>query len=187
MPKTPRSVFVKMILRYGFSFTAVKELIYLWLYYIVNHVVGVARVKRAGPGVRIRPTAQLREAQHITLGARTAVNHLCCLWAGETPQGSITCGKDVMFGPGVKIFGFNQGYAPGFPMLDQPYTEAPVVIGDDVWLGANVVITCGVTIGDGCVIAAGAVVTKDIPPYSIAAGVPARVIGSRAAKENRDA
>ena len=55
----------------------------------------------------------------------------------------------------------------------------PVSIGDDCWLGRRVMVMPGVTIGDGCVIAAGAVVTKDIPPYSVAGGVPARVIKNR--------
>lgn len=54
-----------------------------------------------------------------------------------------------------------------------------VTIGNDVWIGQRVMIMPGVTIGDGCIIAAGAVVTKDIPPYSIAGGVPARVLKSR--------
>jgi acetyltransferase-like isoleucine patch superfamily enzyme len=56
-----------------------------------------------------------------------------------------------------------------------------VVIGDDVWLGVRVVVTAGVTIGEGCIVGAGAVVTKDLPPNAIAAGVPARVIGERPA------
>jgi acetyltransferase-like isoleucine patch superfamily enzyme len=54
-----------------------------------------------------------------------------------------------------------------------------VTIGNDVWLGSNVVVTAGVTIGDGAIIAAGAVVIKDIPPYTIAAGIPAKPIKNR--------
>ena len=58
-------------------------------------------------------------------------------------------------------------------------TERDVTIGNDVWLGSNVVVTAGVTIGDGAIVAAGAVVIKDIPPYTIAAGVPAKPIKNR--------
>ncbi|KQY55761.1 hypothetical protein ASD11_14715 [Aeromicrobium sp. Root495] len=69
--------------------------------------------------------------------------------------------------------------ADGRPSFRGSRGEAPAQIGNDVWLGANVVVLRGVTIGDGCVVAAGAVVTKDLPPYSIAGGIPARVIRPR--------
>jgi acetyltransferase-like isoleucine patch superfamily enzyme len=62
---------------------------------------------------------------------------------------------------------------------DQPDKLLPTKIGRDVWLGAGVKVLGGVTIGDGCVVGAGAVVTKDLPSYSIAVGVPARVTGHR--------
>lgn len=89
-----------------------------------------------------------------------------------------------MFGPNVTIV------TPVHPMLPLERREIetaegerkvlcyakPVHIGSDCWLGASVTVCPGVTIGDGCVIGAGAVVTKDIPPYSFAAGVPAKVI-----------
>lgn len=65
------------------------------------------------------------------------------------------------------------------PIKDQGITKAPVRIGDDCWLGTKVVVLKGVTIGDGAVIGAGAVVTRDIPARAIAAGVPATVIGHR--------
>ncbi|MGN7726627.1 CatB-related O-acetyltransferase [Luteimonas sp. 22616] len=57
--------------------------------------------------------------------------------------------------------------------------QTPVVIGNDVWIGANVVIRCGVTIGDGAICAAGSIVTKDVPPYAIVGGVPAKLIRMR--------
>lgn len=60
------------------------------------------------------------------------------------------------------------------------------VIGNDVWIGANVVVLRGVTIGDGCIVAANAVVTRDLPPYSVAGGVPAKVIRSRVPDDLRD-
>jgi acetyltransferase-like isoleucine patch superfamily enzyme len=57
--------------------------------------------------------------------------------------------------------------------------EQPIVVEEDVWLGASVIILGGVTVGRGSVVGAGAVVTQDLPPYSIARGVPARVVGMR--------
>jgi acetyltransferase-like isoleucine patch superfamily enzyme len=68
-------------------------------------------------------------------------------------------------------------------MMDQGiYSEGPVVIGDDVWLGAGVLVLDGVRIGKGCIVGAGAVVTKDLPDYAIAVGVPAAVVKSRSQK-----
>lgn len=95
--------------------------------------------------------------------------------------GPVTIGKHVMMGPEVIIY--TGGHA--FSRTDIPIQHqgnAPVrsvEIGDDCWIGRRVMIMPGVKIGKGCVIGAGAVVTKDIPPYSVAAGVPARVVRSR--------
>jgi acetyltransferase-like isoleucine patch superfamily enzyme len=61
--------------------------------------------------------------------------------------------------------------------------HSPVMIGHDVWVGANAVIRCGVTIGNGCIIGAGAVVTKDVPDFSIIGGVPAKLIRKRFSDE----
>jgi acetyltransferase-like isoleucine patch superfamily enzyme len=68
---------------------------------------------------------------------------------------------------------------PDIPIHEQGYLCAPITIEDDVWLGSHVNVNKGVTIGRGAVIGAGSVVTKDIPPYSIAVGVPCKVIKSR--------
>ncbi|HLA62887.1 MAG TPA: DapH/DapD/GlmU-related protein [Rhodothermales bacterium] len=67
----------------------------------------------------------------------------------------------------------------GEPDYDPAYRAEQLVVEDDVWLGYGVVVLSGVTVGRGAVIAAGALVTRDVPPYSIAAGVPARVVGAR--------
>lgn len=69
---------------------------------------------------------------------------------------------------------------PKVPIRQQGADERPIVVGDDVWIAASAIVLGGVTVGDGAVVGAGAVVTKDIPPYSIAMGVPAQVVGQRA-------
>jgi acetyltransferase-like isoleucine patch superfamily enzyme len=82
-------------------------------------------------------------------------------------------------GPGTMIYSSNHGIRLGSLIRSQTQTQKDVTIGNDVWLGSNVVVTAGVNIGDGAVIAAGAVVIKDIPPYTIAAGIPAKPIKGR--------
>jgi len=97
---------------------------------------------------------------------------------------TITIGNKVMFGPHVTIRGGDHNTSVvGRFMYDvhekRPEDDQPVVIENDVWVGANVTILKGVRIGRGSVIGAGSVVTHDVPPYSIVAGVPARVIRQR--------
>lgn len=98
------------------------------------------------------------------------------LWATES---SITIGNKVMFGPNVTIIGGDHNASPiGIFMSDnhikKTSDDLPVVIEDDVWIGAGAIILKGVRIGRGSIIAAGALVIRDVPPYSIAGGVPAK-------------
>lgn len=87
-------------------------------------------------------------------------------------------------GPGVRIHATNHSFeSTEIPMMLQPLREADVVIEDDVWLGANVVVTAGVRIGRGAIVAADAIVTRDVPPYTIVGGVPAKPIKSRFPQE----
>jgi len=97
--------------------------------------------------------------------------------------GTCTIGNYVMMGEDCTIMTRNHRHdRTDIPMMQQGFEEErPVVIGNDVWIGDRVTILPGVHIADGCIIAAGAVVTRDVPAYSIAAGVPARVIKSRKA------
>lgn len=93
----------------------------------------------------------------------------------------VTIGNDVMMGPDCMIYTSNHGMNRlDIPMWKQPSTEfEPVVIGNDVWIGSRVIILAGVHIGDGSVIGAGSVVTKNVDPYSIVGGNPARIIRRR--------
>ena len=98
----------------------------------------------------------------------------------DAPTGPIQIGNDVRIAPHVMMIAANHRFAaPDRPIRNQGLDHAPIVIEDDVWIGGRVNVVAGVRIGRGSVIGAGAVVTKDIPPYSVAVGVPARVIRSR--------
>lgn len=95
-------------------------------------------------------------------------------------RGFVEIGSNVMFGPGVSIFSENHTFRELDKLLiEQPTDRKGVKIENNVWVGANVIILDGVKIGNGAVIAAGSVVTKDVPPFTIVAGVPARVIKFR--------
>jgi acetyltransferase-like isoleucine patch superfamily enzyme len=92
----------------------------------------------------------------------------------------VTIGAWTMIAPYCHIISCNHGMARrDSPMRCQGLTTAPIVIGEDVWIGTHVVVLAGVTIGQGAVIAAGSVVTQPVPPYEIWGGVPARFLKKR--------
>ena len=91
--------------------------------------------------------------------------------------GPVKIGNNVIFAQNIVASGLNHEYKnPDMPIHMQPVTTAQIVVEDDCWIAANVVLTAGVTIGKHSVVGAGSVVTKSIPPYSIATGNPAKVI-----------
>jgi maltose O-acetyltransferase len=160
---------------------AVTEVVKGWCYLLAlvtgGNYVRKSRLQRLGKGAKILPTAFFKYPEMIQIGDNSFINHLCSIWA--SPAGPITIGSNVLLGPCASIISSNHGVLRSQLIRDQPGRDAPIVIGDDVWLGANVVVTAGVSIGSGAVVGAGAVVTHDLPPMSISAGVPARVIGYR--------
>lgn len=92
-------------------------------------------------------------------------------------QGGVTIGDRVYTSPLVQLLAVNHVFDdPTRPFVEQGLTAEGIVIEDDVWIGAGAIITDGVRVGKGAVIAAGAVVTRDVPPHTVVAGVPARVI-----------
>ena len=95
----------------------------------------------------------------------------------NTVIGPVTIGSHVNLAQGITVTALNHNFAEkGLRIDEQGVSTNPVTIGDDIWIGANAVILPGVTIGNHSVIAAGAVVTKDVPPYTLVAGVPAKII-----------
>ena len=112
----------------------------------------------------------------ITMGSHCTVNSYAILYG----QGGLRIGNDVRIAPQVMIMPTNHIYEdPDVPIRKQGLRAKGVKIEDDVWFGVGAIVLDGVTIGKGSVIGAGAVVTRDIPPYSVAVGVPAKVVKKR--------
>jgi maltose O-acetyltransferase len=128
-------------------------------------------VGSVGEGVDFRPPFYVEYGHHLTIGRGTFINTDFLALGG----GAITIGEDVLIGPGVRF------YTPNHP-LDPEHRRAgyervqPIVVGDNVWIGGSAVVLPGVTIGDDSIVGAGSVVTKDVPPRTVVAGNPARVI-----------
>lgn len=95
----------------------------------------------------------------------------------NTIIGPVTIGNNVNLAQGITVTALNHNFSDSQKRIDeQGVSTNPVTIGDDIWIGANAVILPGVSIGNHSVVAAGAVVTKDVPPHSLVAGVPAKII-----------
>lgn len=111
----------------------------------------------------------------IKIGARTSIGFYSFLYASS----QISIGDDCMIAPFVYIVDSDHGIKKGICMNQQPNHAMPIVIGNDVWVGAHSVILSGVEVGDGAIIASGAVVRESVPPNTIVGGVPAKILGVR--------
>jgi acetyltransferase-like isoleucine patch superfamily enzyme len=140
-------------------------------------ILGDARI-RLGDRVTLRRGVVLAGHGTLTIGSGTTINDDCQISAFD----SVQIGANCLFAPRVSVLDIDHRFdTRERPLKQQGYRTAPVVIGDDVWLGINVVVLRGVRIGRGAVIGANSVVTRDIPDYAIAAGAPARVLRMRPA------
>ena len=124
---------------------------------------------RVDDGFRLFPPIFTDFGKNIKIGKDVFVNSGCCF----QDQGGVTLGDGCLVGHNVVFATLDHDKRPG---RRGDMTAAPIVVGKDVWIGAHATILKGVTIGDGAIVAAGAVVTRDVPPNTIAAGVPARVV-----------
>jgi acetyltransferase-like isoleucine patch superfamily enzyme len=112
----------------------------------------------------------------LRLGSNVFVNRGTII----TARAPITIGDDALIGPYVIINSGNHGHAlRSVPMNQQDHDSSPIVIERDVWIGAHAAILKGVTLGEGCVVGARAVVTHDVEPYTVVAGVPATPVKER--------
>lgn len=130
--------------------------------------------------------------RRFSLGDYSVVESFCCInnavgdvvighhtriGLHNTVIGPVTIGHHVNLAQGITVTALNHNFSdPDVRIDEQGVSTSPVKIGSDIWIGANAVILPGVEIGDHSVVAAGAVVTKDVPPHSLVAGVPAKII-----------
>lgn len=124
----------------------------------------------------------IQQGFRVTTPNKVKVGSHCNFAQGVfiTGGGGVTIGDWVGIGPDTKIWSVNHRFEdPDRPWLLQGWEHKPVVIEDDVWLGANVFVMPGVTIGRGAIVSAGAVVSKSVPPFALVAGNPGRVVGWR--------
>lgn len=161
----------------------------LWVKWFVNPFV-----HRHGKGshIRFRTRMDVLPFNRFALGAGSTIESFCTINNGvgdvligdgtlvgmsNVLIGPVTVGNDVIMAQNIVVSGLNHAYEDiSQPISKQPVRTSPIVIEDECWIAANVVIVAGVTIGKHSVVAAGSVVTKNIPPYSVAAGNPAKVI-----------
>ena len=146
-------------------------------YYNYTHVAPLRKV-RVGSSPGISPNAVFSNPERIEIGDRVRIGARCHIWAGHA-SAKIRIGDDCLFGPEVMVTAATYRYNDGTPVTGQLMDEADVVIGRDVWLATRAIVLPGARIGDGAIIAAGAIVKGEIPAFAIAAGQPARVVGQR--------
>lgn len=126
---------------------------------------------KVGDNIEIEPTFKCDYGTNITLGSRVFMNFDCVI----LDVCRVTIGDDVMFAPGVHLYAATHPIDADLRYSGQELGK-PITIGSKVWVGGGAIILPGVTVGDRSIIAAGAVVTKDVPAGVIVAGNPARVV-----------
>lgn len=136
--------------------------------------------KKIGKRVYIRGKCNIMSPSNISMGNDVSINHHTTI----SGHGKVTIGNFVMVAPNCNILSSNHAFSNyKISMMKQGVASSEVVIEDDVWIGVNAVILSGVRIGRGAIIGANAVVTKDVEPFSIVGGIPARHIKYRFSPE----
>jgi acetyltransferase-like isoleucine patch superfamily enzyme len=161
----------------------------LWVKWLVNpfyHKKGKGSCVRGRTRMDIVPWNKFELGDDSTIEDFSAINNgvgdviignRTKIGLSNTVIGPVSIGNDTRLAQNITLSGLNHNYEDiTCPIFKQGVSTAPIIIEDDTWLGANVVVLAGVTIGKHSIIAAGSVVTKNVPPYSVVAGNPARLI-----------
>lgn len=139
--------------------------------WVVKRILG----NRCGTDVIVKNKCYFGNGSRLRIGNRSQLGQNSRL------AGTISIGDDCVMGPDVVMMATSHEFSDLNKPINQQgeRKEKPIVVGNDVWVGTRVIILPGVNIGDQCIVAAGAVVTKSFPPRSIIGGVPAKLIGTR--------
>jgi acetyltransferase-like isoleucine patch superfamily enzyme len=161
----------------------------LWIKWFVNpfyHKKGKGAIVRPRTRMDVVPWNKFELGEDSTIEDFSAINNgvgpviigdRTKIGLSNTIIGPVIIGNDIRLAQNITLSGLNHNYEDvSLPIHVQGVSTSTIVIEDDSWLGANVVVVAGVTIGKHSIIAAGSIVTKDIPPYSVAVGNPARVL-----------
>jgi len=170
---------LQIVFKSFFSLHFIRAIASSCAYYLFEHVYWRFNITTKKGVFRVHSTTSIRNAKNISLGYDTRITTNCIIWAGKNSK--INIGDNVLIGPGVQLHASNHGYElNGVPMTYQERVEKDIIIGNDVWIGGNSVITSGVSLADGIIVAAGSVVTKSfIEKNTIIGGVPAKIVTQR--------
>jgi acetyltransferase-like isoleucine patch superfamily enzyme len=145
---------------------------------VFDYTIPALKLAHFGEGSHLDSRCSIRCPENIWIGDSVSVGPYTRLWA--SPNAKLFLQDNVAIGPGASIFTSSRGLKDlEIPIMEQPWTEADVTIGKGAALFANIVILCGVTIGEGAVIGAGSVVAADVPAFAVMVNTPARIIRSR--------
>jgi len=141
----------------------------------IRHSICRHLFKSCGKNVNVEHRAFFNSGRMIAIGDNSGIG------VGAYLNGPIQIGNNVMMGEDVMLITQNHSFFRTDITMDQQgfQEDEPIIIGNDVWIGARVIILPGITIGKGAIIGAGAVVSKDVPEWAIVAGNPARIIKYR--------
>ena len=161
----------------------------LWIRWLVNpffHKKGAHAIVRSRTRMDVFPYNKFNMGTKSVIEDFSTINNgvgdviigdQTIIGIGNVIIGPVIIGNEVMLAQNIVVSGLNHGYEDvNSSPRSQKETCRQIIISDDVWIGANSVITAGVTLGKHCIIGAGSIVTKDIPAFSVAVGNPAKVI-----------